>query len=61
VIRSESGQAYVSQEEERKEVHESVRQLLVLFQSNPNLFPADCGIVLALRQRRTRTGLLVDD
>lgn len=59
--RSGRGRTHVGEEEERKEVDERVRQLLVLLERVPDLLPADRQVVLALWQRRAGAGLLEDD
>ena len=52
---------YISKEEEGNQVHEGVRELLVLLEHNPYLLPPDSDIMFALRKRRARTWLLKDN
>ena len=57
----QSFKAHIGKQEERKEVHKRVWQLLILLQRVPDLFPTDSEIMLALGQRRPWPRLLVDD
>ena len=52
---------HICKKEERHEVDERIRQLLVLFQGDPNLFPPDGKVAFSLRQGRSRAGLLEND
>ena len=59
--RQNEARTYVSQEEEREEVHEGVGQLLVLLERDPDLLPSNRQVVFSLRKSRPRTRLLEDN